>query len=389
MDLAVDKFILDSSSSDIPFYSTVKRQIQDTFQLKSGYIRKDFAKLQQLRENSEDCRFCELLHKAIRRFSPPSVSDDVVCSLSWELDGRKIDSGGFVNSTRRIRLSWSGVVQTNHDSNGTHEVYLVFVAPRDPSRPNSDAMIKSSHESHFLGRELGDQKENQALLRSWLDLCVEEHTESCVDTHTGEAKFIELISETYFGVIDVLDMQLKALPILKGKPARYAALSYVWGRSRHDEPPYVTTRENVLTHILHGGLETAWDRLPRTIQDAILLVSRLGERYLWIDSLCIVQDSESSWLLNSQAMHLVYGHAYFTICAADGDASAGLQAARSIIQPAYPAALSSIANLSIVTSGSTKEPNNSQSLSADYSMLIVPRPPGLHIDEETSSINPS
>ena len=50
-------------------------------------------------------------------------------------------------------------------------------------------------------------------------------------------------------------------------------------------------------------------------------------QYLWVDSICIVQDSTKSWELNAIAMDLVYGNAYFTICAADGDdAGAGLLA---------------------------------------------------------------
>jgi len=70
---------------------------------------------------------------------------------------------------------------------------------------------------------------------------------------------------------------LKALPTnKKGKPEPYVALSYVWGTKSIDEPPYVTTRSNVMTHILHGGLETDWDKLPRALQDAILLTSWLG-----------------------------------------------------------------------------------------------------------------
>ena len=286
-------------------------------------------RLHELRDNRDTCRFCELLYKAIERYSNENTSDETACSLTWEVDGRRVepDSGNcYVNSTRRIRLSWCETT-----GNG-QEVYLVFVAPRDPQRPNSDARATWKQEMYFLGREFGDQREKQALIKSWLDLCVNNHNEACLDTHGTGTEFIELIKETYFGVIDVADMQLKALPITKGKPERYVALSYVWGRRSHDESPYTTTRANVLTHILHGGLETAVDKLPRTIQDAILLVSRLGERYLWIDSLCIVQDSDSSWQLNARAMHLVYGNAYFTICAADGDSSTGLCAVKPVLR---------------------------------------------------------
>lgn len=232
---------------------------------------------------------------------------------------------------------------------------------------------------HFLGREFSDQKEKQALIKSWLDLCLKEHGLPCLDTHDTEGEFMELVKETYFGVIDVTDMQLKGLPIKEGKPERYVALSYVWGREPHDEQPYTTVRANVMTHILHGGLETAWDKLPRRIQDAILLVSRLGERYLWVDSLCIVQDSDSSWHLNARAMHLVYGNAYFTICAADGDSSTGLCAVKPILRAMRPAEplREAMSNMSLNGGQNSENSCNSKPMSADCApgvRLMVTRP---------------
>ncbi|KAJ5632960.1 hypothetical protein N7490_009299 [Penicillium lividum] len=175
-------------------------------------------------------------------------------------------------------------------------------------------------------------------MKSWIDLCVKDH-ELCRDNHGSDRAFQDLIKQSYFGVIDVADMQLKSLPCKEGGlPEPYVALSYVWGGQKaQDDPVYTTSRRTVMTHILHGGLETAWEKLPRTIQDAFLIVSRLGYRYLWIDSLCIVQDSKSSWQLNASAMHLVYGNAEFTICAADGeDSSVGLRAAKPVLRTMRP-----------------------------------------------------
>ena len=57
------------------------------------------------------------------------------------------------------------------------------------------------------------------------------------------------------------------------------------------------------------------------------IVRGLEIQYLWIDSLCILQDSTRSWNLNARAMDLRYGHAKLKICAADGkDLSANLKA---------------------------------------------------------------
>ncbi|KAL2292367.1 hypothetical protein FJTKL_09345 [Diaporthe vaccinii] len=145
-------------------------------------------------------------------------------------------------------------------------------------------------------------------------------------------EFEKLVQATYFGVIDVLDMQLKPLPLAAdGSPEKYVALSYGWENTANPQGRHITTRVNVMSRIQPMGLRKDWAVLPKTIQDAMLLVRAIGQRYLWVDSLCIVQDSTSSWELNAKAMHLIYGNAYFTICAADGDATTGLRAVRPIL----------------------------------------------------------
>jgi hypothetical protein len=105
--------------------------------------------------------------------------------------------------------------------------------------------------------------------------------------------------------------------------AKYIALSYTWGQDGHH---FKTTTMNVRDHLKPGGLRKMDLMMPRTIRDAINLVRDLGERFLWVDSICIIQGSDRSWALNSRVMDQVYGNAYLTICAADGDnAGAGLQ----------------------------------------------------------------
>ncbi|KAH0422188.1 heterokaryon incompatibility protein [Colletotrichum camelliae] len=59
-----------------------------------------------------------------------------------------------------------------------------------------------------------------------------------------------------------------------------------------------------------------WDAMPKTFQDAITVCQRLGVYYLWIDSLCIVQDDEQDWRVESAAMASIYENSYFTITAA-------------------------------------------------------------------------
>jgi hypothetical protein len=100
-------------------------------------------------------------------------------------------------------------------------------------------------------------------------------------------------------------------------------LSYVWGLRKN----YTTDISNIRIHQQQGSLETYLADIPEVIRDAMDLVRRLGLRYLWVDSLCIVQNSKRSWSLNARMMNVIYGNAHLTICAADGnDAWFGLKA---------------------------------------------------------------
>jgi hypothetical protein len=63
--------------------------------------------------------------------------------------------------------------------------------------------------------------------------------------------------------------------------------------------------------------------LSRTFQDAVKLTRQLGQRYLWIDSLCIIQDCEDDWVIEAASMAAVYGNSIFTIFALSSHSSAG------------------------------------------------------------------
>ncbi|KAJ9131821.1 Heterokaryon incompatibility protein [Pleurostoma richardsiae] len=71
--------------------------------------------------------------------------------------------------------------------------------------------------------------------------------------------------------------------------------------------------------------------LPATFRDAVGITRRLGVRYLWIDSLCILQDKDdlSDWLVEASLMNKVYSHSYCNISASAAlDSSKGLYSTR-------------------------------------------------------------
>ncbi|EGS23424.1 putative chromosome transmission fidelity protein [Thermochaetoides thermophila DSM 1495] len=97
----------------------------------------------------------------------------------------------------------------------------------------------------------------------------------------------------------------------------YACLSHCWGKS-----PFLRTLRQNLPSLKQ---EIDWDSLPKTFQDAISFTRRLGISYLWIDSLCIVQDDEDDWRKEAAKMAGIYRGARVVISAARGtDAGKGM-----------------------------------------------------------------
>jgi Heterokaryon incompatibility protein (HET) len=105
----------------------------------------------------------------------------------------------------------------------------------------------------------------------------------------------------------------------------YAALSYVWGRSQ--QLKLLTTNYNTL--LKNGSLSPKQQYLPRSIRDAMDLCNQLGIRDLWIDCLCIIQDSTEDKAEQIKNMDRIYRRAIVTIASAAGhDADGGLPAFR-------------------------------------------------------------
>jgi hypothetical protein len=104
---------------------------------------------------------------------------------------------------------------------------------------------------------------------------------------------------------------------------RYICLSHCWGKVQLIR----TLKDNV--EDMKNGISFA--SLPKTYQDAIQITRHLGIRYLWIDSLCIIQDDEDNWEREASQMVTVYGNSYLTIAASSAlDSRAGCFVLRTI-----------------------------------------------------------
>lgn len=95
----------------------------------------------------------------------------------------------------------------------------------------------------------------------------------------------------------------------KGKRDRYVALSHCWGPPT--KKPLCTTKDTFVQHL--AGIPVS--SLPKTFRDAVAITKLLNIRYLWIDSLCIVQDDKISWASEAPRMGRLYSKAYLVIAA--------------------------------------------------------------------------
>jgi hypothetical protein len=171
------------------------------------------------------------------------------------------------------------------------------------------------------GRLVGSQIEF-GLLRSWLHTCENQHGRRCsspdwfsTDDQTGVMSWLRLI--------DINERRIVNAP----PSPRYVALNYVWGMTGM---PLKEKLRRCATKASLGNMRrrNGLDRevlLPQTIRDAIRLCLRFQLQYLWVDSLCIVQDDPTDVAYQTSLMDAVYSNALFTIIAAAGsDCSASL-----------------------------------------------------------------
>jgi hypothetical protein len=87
--------------------------------------------------------------------------------------------------------------------------------------------------------------------------------------------------------------------------SRYVALSYCWGKSMS----LCTTKKTIASFRKGISLEN----LPPVLLDAAEVTKKLGERYIWIDRLCIQQDNALDWQENASIMARIFEQAELTI----------------------------------------------------------------------------
>lgn len=113
----------------------------------------------------------------------------------------------------------------------------------------------------------------------------------------------------------------------RDRQGRYAALTYCWGPNPN--AIFKTTSTNLGQNQSRIGLA----KLNLLFREVIKILRSLGVVYLWIDALCIVQDSTDDWEHEASRMMSVYSNAYLTMSASESTSPDDFQ-----IPPEPPAA---------------------------------------------------
>ena len=168
----------------------------------------------------------------------------------------------------------------------------------------------SSYEGrlHFLNRtpELIAAERSSRLqsmtgtAKTWLEQCKQNH-DTCdnKDTVSFPTRLIDVRSEGN-GCIRL------HVPGATGKGS-YAALSYCWGGTYN----FMTTTENIASHLV----SIREDDLPLTVKQAVEFTRRLNVDYLWVDAICIIQDSKEDKKREIRNMRNIFKNSYVTLVA--------------------------------------------------------------------------
>jgi hypothetical protein len=141
------------------------------------------------------------------------------------------------------------------------------------------------------------------LAKAWLEKCLSQH-KICCNTNS---------QYTPTRLIDIGDGTSRwSGPRLRekedfGPGVRYVTLSHCWGKN--------VPKRLLISNMTALKSSIDLHELSETFQDAIKVAAHLGVRYIWIDSLCIIQDSKQDWLQESGQMSSVYSGSLCNIAA--------------------------------------------------------------------------
>ncbi|KAF9468732.1 heterokaryon incompatibility protein-domain-containing protein [Collybia nuda] len=216
--------------------------------------------------------------------------------LAVETELRPADGSGAVTFVT-FGLRYHATEDSDGGSEESRLLRMIFEVDAAADNPAA-TWIKKRPVNHDVASPAAFEK-----ARRWIQDCVGNH-ERCPKTNETSLPT---------RVLDLKDPDNIRLHITNGQIGIYAALSYCWGDTAN-----LLTTEDTLSSRIQG---TPMSDFPHTLRDAILVSRRLGYQYLWIDALCIIQDSAVDKNREISKMRHIFQSAHLTIIAASASTS--------------------------------------------------------------------
>ncbi|KAL2060176.1 hypothetical protein VTL71DRAFT_9571 [Oculimacula yallundae] len=213
-----------------------------------------------------------------------------------EVDGRsEIERGGIIT------------VSGSRDDKGDIEPLWLFtiVADRDGYDIDIMSYFEAKDNAILTSEEFGTNlKDSIQLTRAWIEGC--ENHEDC------RPPGIPYLPTRLVHVGNSITAPRLVLSSTLNRDTKYLTLSHCWGKA-----PICTLR---LENIAAFMTEIPLGILSNTFQDAIVVTRGLGVDYIWIDSLCIIQDKDcDDWSKEAGKMASVYSSSFLNIAATNAE----------------------------------------------------------------------
>lgn len=274
-----------------------------------------------LQSSAENCRLCAIIERAIWREGygkehGPQLQFEGAVDTGWFFsEQEKAERDSCAVKLALVPEDWAEQSENKAPKEGPSFAYIgvwlkskyyvtdlhLVVEEGDPLGRHGCA----ADDFRVSGRTVATQDvPSDALfdvVRAWMDNCHKRH-QVCAPTPENDPP---LLPNRFVDVTqDGLDPRLI---VSEGQRGHYAALSHCWGGLQLPQTTVATLAQ-------HQNC-IPMDQLPKSFKDAITIARKLRIPFLWIDSLCIVQDSEQDWHHESALMSSIYRNSMLTISA--------------------------------------------------------------------------
>jgi hypothetical protein len=245
------------------------------------------------RLTASNCRFCRLLADVVQAFWPSWLDKrpSITLNTGWNTPLR-VSLVGQEGIQKLVEIfcsrgKLSAIDQGRTTAGAMSLTFPECSTPPWPALGSSRDIPQSS-----------DSDDSYSFVKQCLDACEsnQRHVRCRNHNPSNPTRLIDLRGKT------------PRLCIAPPEPVSYIALSHCWGK----DVPITTTKTTLRKRLRSIDIE----ELPPLFQDAVTIARRLQVNFLWIDSLCIVQDDAIDWQRESARMAAVYSSAHLTIAAA-------------------------------------------------------------------------